>query len=130
MGQRRTGTLTLLKPRFGQLRPAHAIQTVDRKPTSDHYNTPEHRAWSDAVLARAGGMCQGPRCFRTGVRLSADHIVELEDGGAPFDLNNGQALCGSCHTKKTHAARIARMQRFCDDYGKANPATSEGNPQS
>ena len=40
--------------------------------------------------------------------MFADHIVELKDGGAPYDLNNGQCLCGSCHTRKTVAERVRR----------------------
>lgn len=30
-----------------------------------------------------------------------DHIIELEDGGEPFDINNLQHLCHSCHNTKT-----------------------------
>jgi len=70
-----------------------------------YYYTPEHIAWSKAVLARAAGSCE--RCGRTNTRLYADHIAELKHGGDPLDLSNGQALCGSCHTNKTNAARIA-----------------------
>lgn len=44
-------------------------------------------------------------------RLFADHIVELKDGGAPFDVANGQALCGAHHTLKTAAERQKRMMR-------------------
>lgn len=76
-----------------------------------HYATPEHIDWRKAVIARANGMCQGPGCARTGTRLFADHIVELQDGGAPFALSNGQALCGACHTRKTAQARAARQVR-------------------
>ena len=43
-----------------------------------------------------------------GTRLFADHIVELRDGGNPFELANGQALCGSCHTIKTMQAKFSR----------------------
>ncbi len=74
------------------------------------YGSSEHQEWSRAVIARAGGMCQGKGCGRTGVRLFADHIVELRDGGSPTDVANGQALCGSCHTRKTAAARAARQR--------------------
>ena len=80
------------------------------KVVADHYNTPEHRAWRAAVIARANGHCQGKGCTRTKIRLFADHIVELRDGGAPLDLSNGQALCGSCHTAKTVRARAARLR--------------------
>lgn len=70
------------------------------------YRDASHAEWSAAVLRRAGGRCQG--CGREGVRLFADHIVELKDGGAATDAANGQALCGSCHTAKTVRARAAR----------------------
>jgi 5-methylcytosine-specific restriction endonuclease McrA len=71
-----------------------------------HYRDPRHEAWSTAVRRRADGRCEA--CGREGERLFADHIVELRDGGAPFDLANGRALCGSCHTRKTAGARAAR----------------------
>lgn len=76
------------------------------KQVDSHYTTPEHRAWSKAVIARAGGCCQ--MCGRSGARLYADHIVELQDGGAPFDMGNGQAICGSCHSTKSAAERRHR----------------------
>lgn len=83
------------------------------KTADPHYLTPEHRAWRDKVIERAGNCCQGTRpdgrpCRRTGVRLFADHIVERKDGGDPFDLANGQALCGSCHGVKTSSERAKR----------------------
>jgi len=80
------------------------------KVVDPHYHTPEHQRWSRAVIARAGGRCQGKGCGRSGVRLFADHIVELRDGGAPFDLANGQALCGACHARKTAAMRAERLR--------------------
>lgn len=99
--------------RIPTLRPGlRPVSTAAAKPApkvkDQHYYTPEHRAWSRGVIARAGHACQG--CGRTGVRLFADHITELQDGGAPFDLANGQALCGACHTRKTAAARAARQR--------------------
>lgn len=30
-----------------------------------------------------------------------DHIVEIEDGGEIWDVDNLQTLCNSCHNKKT-----------------------------
>lgn len=70
------------------------------------YLTPEHRAWSQAVIARARGACQD--CNRTGVRLFADHVRELRDGGAAHDIANGRALCQSCHGRKTARERARR----------------------
>ena len=75
------------------------------------YLTPEHKAWRREVIARAHGRCQGPGCGRSGVRLFADHIREIRDGGERLDLANGQALCGSCHSRKTAAARAERTAR-------------------
>lgn len=72
------------------------------------YGTPEHQAWRAEVMRRARGRCQTQGCGRSGVRLFADHIIELRDGGAALDPTNGQALCGACHTRKTAAARGAR----------------------
>ena len=84
------------------------IARVPPKQADPHYSSPEHLRWRTEVIRRAGGMCQAPGCGRTGIRLFADHIVELQDGGAPFDVANGQALCGGHHTAKTARARAAR----------------------
>jgi 5-methylcytosine-specific restriction enzyme A len=102
------------RPRVATLAPRIAtadLRTV--KPgstqgsTRAHYQTPEHRAWRDAIITRAGGRCQD--CGRSDGRLFADHVVEIEDGGRPLDLSNGRALCSSCHGRKTAQARQARM---------------------
>ena len=106
--------ITMIKPRLGTIstRPKTPPKTVD-----SHYSTAEHRAWRNAILTRAAGHCEGivngDRCNRTGL-LSADHVVELRDGGDPF--GPGIALCRSCHATKTYAARGARM---------ASPSTPE-----
>jgi 5-methylcytosine-specific restriction protein A len=69
--------------------------------------TAEYRQWRRIVLERAGYCCQANGCTERG--YIADHIIELKDGGAPFDPANGMARCGSSHTRKTIAARAARM---------------------
>jgi 5-methylcytosine-specific restriction protein A len=80
------------------------------------YNTPKFRAWRTAIVARAGGRCEavdhGHRCTKVWPehRVYADHIVELSDGGQPFDLNNGQCLCASHHEIKTAAVRANRAK--------------------
>jgi 5-methylcytosine-specific restriction enzyme A len=96
------------------MRPAvYVADTRTAKPPpkqrAAHYATAGHGEWRAEVIRRARGVCQGPRCGRSGVRLFADHVVELRDGGAPFDPQNGQALCGACHSRKTAAARAARQ---------------------
>lgn len=37
-----------------------------------------------------------------------DHILAIEDGGDKWDWNNLQALCSSCHSKKTRKEVSAR----------------------
>lgn len=102
------GRLTTLRSAVATLgaRVPSAPKTADA-----HYASPEHKKWRAAVIARAGGACQGGGCGARGVRLFADHIVELRDGGEPFALDNGQALCGSCHSSKTARERTARQRR-------------------
>lgn len=95
-----------LKSLPGRLTPIAPRIVALPKVTDPHYLTREHRMWADAVKRRAGFACE--QCGRNGVRLFADHIEERADGGAPFDLANGQALCGACHTRKTAARREAR----------------------
>lgn len=79
--------------------------------------TAAHKAWRAAVLQRAGYRCEavehGVRCGKAepAHRLFADHVEERRDGGASLDPANGQALCGRHHTKKTAAARAARLRR-------------------
>ncbi|WP_424139718.1 HNH endonuclease [Roseomonas chloroacetimidivorans] len=64
------------------------------KQAGPHYQTLEHQRWRAEVTRRAGGMYQASRSGRSGVRLFADQIIQMKDGGAPFDPTNGQALCG------------------------------------
>lgn len=55
-----------------------------------------------------------PVCARCGAdsgRLWVDHIVELKDGGEPFELGNLELKCASCHTLKTNEERSRRAKR-------------------
>ncbi|RBP03821.1 HNH endonuclease [Roseiarcus fermentans] len=93
-----------------RLRPLPTVAArLPPKTAAPWYGMPEHKAWRAEVIARAGGVCQGPGCGRREQRMFADHIVEIRDGGGLTDPANGQCLCGSCHTAKTAAARAARM---------------------
>ena len=99
----------MLRSLGNKVRPLKTSRIAPAAKTADPiYATEDYKHWRRIVIARAGGRCQGKECGRSGVRLFADHIVELKDGGAPFDPGNGQALCGSCHTTKTAQARAAR----------------------
>jgi 5-methylcytosine-specific restriction endonuclease McrA len=47
-----------------------------------------------------------------------DHVTPLRDGGAKYDLENLQALCKSCHSRKTAAEMNGRAPRLgCDVRG-------------
>jgi 5-methylcytosine-specific restriction endonuclease McrA len=97
------GRLKCAAPR---LQPAKQGLAIPEKKADPFYSTPEFREWRDLVIKRAGNACE--KCGRRGVRLFADHIKEIRDGGARLDPANGQCLCGSCHTLKTGAERASR----------------------
>lgn len=87
------------------------------KRTDGYYLTHEHRAWRDAVLARAGWRCEavdalGMRCERAAPehRLFADHVHEIRDGGSRLDPCNGRALCSAHHVLKTNRMRAERWK--------------------
>ena len=42
---------------------------------------------------------------RTTIASVCDHIIPISGGGDCWDLGNIQALCGSCHNKKTAKER-------------------------
>jgi 5-methylcytosine-specific restriction enzyme A len=85
------------------------------KVASLFYLSREWRSLVAALITQRGRRCQ--KCGRTGnadgsrLRLFGDHVVELADGGAELDPRNVELLCGSCHTRKTAAARTERMRR-------------------
>jgi 5-methylcytosine-specific restriction enzyme A len=69
-----------------------------RKPADvAFYQSPAWRAASAAAVA-AEPLC---RICRRKASALADHIVERRDGGADFARRNIQAVCWSCHSKKT-----------------------------
>jgi 5-methylcytosine-specific restriction protein A len=41
--------------------------------------------------------------------IELDHIVELQDGGAPFDRSNVMFRCRSCHVRKTARKKADRQ---------------------
>lgn len=74
-------------------------------PHKTHYKSARHEHWRDAVLHRAGYLCE--ECKRYG-RLDKDglpvrattahHIKHLDEyPELAYDVNNGRALCARCH---------------------------------
>jgi 5-methylcytosine-specific restriction enzyme A len=80
------------------------------------YETVAYREWRRLVIARAGRQCEhvdghGNRCTRqVPDRLYAHHIVEVKDGGALLDANNGMCLCHQHHEQASALARSRRMR--------------------
>lgn len=62
----------------------------------DVYNSKRWRLLRRAVLF------DDPLCRECGrIATDVDHVKPIEDGGAPFDRENCQPLCASCHSRKT-----------------------------
>jgi 5-methylcytosine-specific restriction protein A len=97
------------KPRVA----TRAARITILKTAAPIYQTGQYREWRAAVIARSSGHCQDKACAdpMRSTRLFCDHVIELKDNGRPFDVENGVALCGSCHSRKTLAERARRMGR-------------------
>ncbi|QXZ79650.1 HNH endonuclease [Rhizobium sp. L51/94] len=90
---------------------ARTVKVPTKQRGSDLYVSKDWHTLRDGLIAKRGRRCE--RCGRTKTRIFGDHIVELQDGGAPLDETNVELLCGSCHTEKTAAARAKRLaQRY------------------
>lgn len=79
---------------------------------SKNHDTLDRRLWEAVrrrTLARDNMRCRN--CGKYG-RLEVDHILPLEDGGAPYDESNLQALCRRCHFAKTRAENLARNPQY------------------
>jgi 5-methylcytosine-specific restriction enzyme A len=102
----------MIRTRIKQQPPRISIPTVEQsrrvKETEPFYKTPAWRRFAKNVVRKRGKICQ---LCGVGVskRVFVDHVIELKDGGAPFDEDNVQVLCGSCHTWKTLQVRMERM---------------------
>src|SRR5262245_37467125 len=94
--------------KFVRLRALPGLRQIDTrivrpapKLASEAYRIPEHVAWAKAVKDRDGWQCRDPehdpRLPRSGIRLHADHIHEIADGGNPHDVANGLTRCSPCH---------------------------------
>ena len=59
-------------------------------------------AWA---CASCGRVCGDKR------EAHADHVVPVSEGGARYDVANGQCLCVRCHGKKTRAEQNCRAAR-------------------
>lgn len=68
-----------------------------------------HRTWRQAVLTKCNWQCVD--CGAVATDLHADHVVPIAQGGARYDVANGQARCVRCHGRKTRQEQNAIAQR-------------------
>lgn len=91
---------------------------IPEKRADSFYLSKDWRTFVDALIVERFGSrdrarCEDPQCARSssfGVRLFADHVRELRDGGLPYDRQNILFRCGSCHTRKTAEERARRLK--------------------
>ena len=68
-----------------------------RRPGSKRYAALDRREWGLTRLRafeRDNWRCTG--CGRVG-KLEGHHVVELQDGGAAYDVENVRTVCRACH---------------------------------
>ena len=86
------------------IRPWSKPKLVRRK-KPDNMGFYNSKAWRDtsAIVLRDEPLCR--ECLKHGKTKSsriADHIVPINEGGELLHMDNLQALCWSCHSKKTN----------------------------
>ena len=77
-------------------------------PGDPYYSHAKHRAWRDAVIDRAGGLCE--ECKRFGrvdqnglpVAATVAHHVKPRElyPELQYTVSNGRALCEKCHNRE------------------------------
>jgi 5-methylcytosine-specific restriction enzyme A len=96
---------TFRPPRFGSSRAKR--DEIRPNAAARGYCDKAHRRWRQAVLTRDAWTCRNCGRVCSGHKEAhADHIVAIAQGGARYDLANGQTLCQSCHGRKTVSERL------------------------
>ena len=81
----------------------HRVIRVDRRPSASQRGY--DRQW---MAIRRAVLAEEPRCRGCGAKATmVDHIRPLRLGGT-HDRWNLQALCRSCHARKTRAEMVSR----------------------
>ena len=108
----RTGCGELTYNRYCEKHQKEAERDYNRnkrdKEAKKYYDTPRWKTLRKVKLAR-DPLCE--ICRQNGGLIEAshvDHIIEISDGGDPYDLDNLQSLCISCHSSKTLRERNKR----------------------
>jgi len=92
---------SMIKPLEPRISPAPKV-------ADDLYASAEWRRFASRIKRERSGIC----CVcGSSHRVTADHIVEVKDGGALFDPRNVQLLCQAHHNEKTAAAAKTRAKK-------------------
>ena len=75
---------------------------MSRRHKQTGYSTRRGRAFRRRVLERDRWRCTSCGAARV---LEAHHIVPIEDGGDPWDMDNAATLCRGCHIAHHQAER-------------------------
>ncbi len=102
---RKHARLPTLGSRVGTFDPSTALAAPKR--ADQFYLSQEWRELIARLIRQRGRRCEA--CPQRDCRLIGDHVVELQDGGAPLDPANVQLLCQPCHNRKTARRRADRM---------------------
>ena len=84
------------------------------KESDPFYLSREWRALVAKIKRERGDVCEDPHCkgpHSRGQRIYADHVVEIQDGGAKLDASNVLLRCARSHSLKTARERNKRTQR-------------------
>ena len=76
------------------------------------YCDAQHRAWREAVLIRDAYICRHcSRVLGQSGEAHADHVVPVRlRPDLRYEVSNGQALCPTCHARKTNAETRQRLR--------------------
>jgi 5-methylcytosine-specific restriction endonuclease McrA len=113
------GRLRLIGQRIPTLRTARAA--LPPKVADEFYKTRQWVEFAAVVKQERGNKCEEPSCGYRGLRLIADHIIEVKDGGALLDRRNVKIRCSPCHNRKT--AETSRLRAL-----NALPPSKDGLP--
>jgi len=83
---------------------------------SQAHRSLDRRRWERVrvrVFERDGYRCTA--CGKPG-RLECDHIVPLQRGGSPYELDNLRTLCRGCHIEITRHSWLTPEQKEWNDF--------------
>ena len=107
-------------PTFRTATTLRSFRQPDDRPNAYQrgYTDRRHQAWRIAVLTRDAWQCR--QCGRVCAdkrEAHADHISPVvhgtgvcRDGRSRYDVDGGQCLCHSCHSRKTNSDQYAISQ--------------------